>query len=127
MYVCPSEIIEEQSKAKAKAILDQMTQETKNKAIVAINDAFSDETPFEMNWEIIATALTKKSVDNYEKYGFGIWFNRNFLANVHKQIERNIRAEEMTESDYERFFNDDSENGIAVNANDGDDDDELPF
>lgn len=104
MYVISSEEIEERSKKKAKEILDQMTHETRSKALVAIEDAFSDENQFQMNWEVIATALTKKSVDNYEKYGFGIWFNRNFLANVHKQIERNIAAEDISESDYEAFF-----------------------
>lgn len=127
MYVIASEEIEERSKKKAKEILDQMTHETRSKALVAIEDAFSGENPFEMNWEIIATALTKKSVDNYEKYGFGIWFNRNFLANVHKQIERNIAAEEISESDYEAFFanpKEEKEKSKSMMFNDDDDDDD---
>lgn len=104
MYLENDYEIEHESKEKAKQILDQMNQTTRSKALIAIKDAFSDENPFKMNWEFIATALTKKSVENYEKYGFGIWFNRNFVANVNKQIERNIVAESFTDDDYESFF-----------------------
>ena len=108
MYVAyRTDEFEDAAKARAKEILDQMTPKTRQLAMIAIKDAFDDDNAFEMNWEIIATALTKKSVDNYEKYGFGIWFNRNFLANVHKQMERNIEAEELTKDDYEKFFSDD--------------------
>lgn len=127
MYVIASEEIEERSKEKAKEILDQMTHGTRSKALIAIEDAFSEENPFEMNWEIIATALTKKSVDNYEKYGFGIWFNRNFLANVHKQIERNIAAEEISESDYESFFANPKEEKEKPESTMFDDDDDFYF
>ena len=128
MYVAyGTEELEEREKAKAKAILDQMTPETKHLAMVAIKDAFDDKNAFKMNWEIIATALTKKSVDNYEKYGFGIWFNRNFLANVNKQIERNIAAEELTEDDYEKFFAASPTDEPKSSVNTYDDDEEYPF
>ena len=110
MYVEYDDIQEEISKKKAKAILDKMNQETKQKALVAIEDAFSDDNKYEMNWEIIATALTKKSIDNFEQYGFGLFFNRNFLANVHKQIDRNMKAESLSDEDYETFFTDDKSN-----------------
>ena len=110
MYVEYDDIQEEISKKKAKAILDKMNQETKQKALVAIEDAFSDDNKYEMNWEIIATALTKKSIDNFEQYGFGLFFNRNFLANVHKQIDRNMKAESLSDEDYEAFFTDDKSN-----------------
>lgn len=118
MYVQYSDIAEEQSKRKAKAILDQMNQETRNKALIAIEDAFSDDNKYEMNWEIIATALTKKSVENYEKYGFGLLFNRNFLANVHKQIDRNVKAESISEDDYESFFADDGSRSVDLEEDD---------
>lgn len=118
MYVQYSDIAEEQSKRKAKAILDQMNRETRNKALIAIEDAFSDDNKYEMNWEIIATALTKKSVENYEKYGFGLLFNRNFLANVHKQIDRNVKAESISEDDYESFFADGGSRSVDLEEDD---------
>lgn len=100
---------EERYIAKSKEILEQMNKETRMKALKAIEDLFSDETPFSITWEFIANALTKKSVNNYEMYGFGILFNRNFIANVNKQIERNREIEEFTEEDFEDFFSNESD------------------
>lgn len=100
---------EERYIAKSKEILEQMNKETRMKALKAIEDLFSDETPFSITWEFIANALTKKSVNNYEMYGFGILFNRNFIANVNKQIERNREIEEFTEEDFEDFFSSESD------------------
>lgn len=99
---------EERYIAKSKEILEQMNKETRMKALKAIEDLFSDETPFSITWEFIANALTKKSVSNYEMYGFGILFNRNFVANVNKQIERNREVEKFTEEDFEDFFSGES-------------------
>ena len=100
---------EERYIAKSKEILEQMNKETRMKALKAIEDLFIDETPFSITWEFIANALTKKSVNNYEMYGFGILFNRNFIANVNKQIERNREIEEFTEEDFEDFFSNESD------------------
>ena len=100
---------EERYIVKSKEILEQMNKETRMKALKAIEDLFSDETPFSITWEFIANALTKKSVSNYEVYGFGILFNRNFVANVNKQIERNREVEQFTEEDFEDFFSGESD------------------
>ena len=55
-------------------------------------------------WEFLANALTKKSKDNFERYGFGIFWNTGFRASVYQAMKREREAQTITQEDIENFF-----------------------
>lgn len=70
----------------AKSFIAKLNEESQRKAAIAIDDLMeSDERK---DWRYVATALKKKSVANWEMFGFGLMFNKRFVASVFKQIER---------------------------------------
>ena len=93
---------EETYKAEAYELINQFDYRTQQKAVVAIQDLFNSE--HEIDWRFIATALKKKSKDNFMKYGFGIFFNRGFIASTYKQMEREDESDDIDVSEY--FFGD---------------------
>ena len=93
---------EEQYKQEAYSIIKNFSIKTQKKAVMAIDDLFSDDEPHSITWRYVATALKKKSKDNYETYGFGIWFNNCFIGNVYESIKREDEAEDISVIDY--FF-----------------------
>ena len=98
MYVqCDNEEI---YKEKSFELIKQFDIDTQKKAVKAIDDLFSSE--FKISWRFISVALTKKSKDNYCKYGFGLWFNKGFISHVYAQIER---EESTKDIDLNKFFN----------------------
>ena len=83
----------------AKEFIAKLNEESQRKAVVAIDDLMeSDERK---DWRYIATALKKKSLTNWETFGFGLMFNKRFVASVFKQIERD---DESNEIDLAAFF-----------------------
>ena len=92
---------EDQYKDEAYEIISRFNYNTQQRAVIAIQDLFDSE--HEISWQFIATALKKKSKDNYETYGFGIWFNKRFIASVLNQIKRDKRAKNIEVS---KFFDD---------------------
>lgn len=93
---------EKQYKQEAYFLIRHFSDKTQKKAVKAINDLFSDDEPHSFTWRYVATALKKKSKDNYETYGFGIWFNKCFIGNVYEAIKREDEADEIDVVDY--FF-----------------------
>ena len=81
----------------AKEFIDKLDYRTQQKAAVAIKDLLDNGK----DWEWIDTALHKKSVGDWEQWGFGLMFNQNFNISVLQQIERNEKAREI---DVEEFF-----------------------
>lgn len=92
-------IDEERYKEEAYEILNQFDYQTQQKAVKAIEDLFNSEHL--ISWQFVATALKKKSKDNFNKYGFGILFNLGFIASVYKQMERDTEAKKI---DVEEYF-----------------------
>lgn len=82
----------------AKQFLLELDPKARNKLIIAIDDLFNSDP--NISWEFVDTALKKKSVDNWNKFGGGLLFNRNFKAAVYDQMRRNREAEEMDTEDY---------------------------
>lgn len=91
---------ENKYKNEAYELLKQFDYHTQQKAVKAIQDLFSSE--HQISWQFIATALKKKSKDNYKKYGFGIMFNNGFIASVYKEIERDLESSNI---DVDEYFN----------------------
>lgn len=98
---------EKEFEKEAKEILFELDETPQKKMIIAIDDLF-DKDP-NITWEFIATALKKKSLDNWSKKGGGLLFNRNFKACVYEQMERNREAEEMDTRDFFSILFDDSD------------------
>lgn len=73
----------------AKDYVKELNPTTQKKAIVAIQDALNND---KRDWQWIATALRKKSVNEWTKWGFGLFFDNKFQASVYQQIERDERC-----------------------------------
>lgn len=84
---------EDEYKREVYAMLDQFNLQTRQRCAIAIRDLFDSE--HRISWQFIATALKKKSLENYQTYGFGLWFNNGFIANVFKQMERDDLAKRI--------------------------------
>lgn len=83
----------------AKEFISKLNEESQRKAVIAIDDLMnSDERK---DWRFVAAALKKKSITNWELFGFGLLFNNRFIASVFKQIERD---DESSEVDLPAFF-----------------------
>lgn len=74
----------------AKDYIRELNPKTQKKAIVAIQDAINND---KRDWQWIATALKKKSANEWTKWGFGLFFDSRFQASVYQQIERDERCE----------------------------------
>lgn len=91
---------EQDYKRCAREIIFDFEPHTQKLAVKAIEDMFSADNPDIYTWRFIATALKKKSKNNYEKYGFGVWFNKNFYANVFDSMKREDEAESISVRDF---------------------------
>lgn len=76
----------------AKDYVKELDSATQKKAIVAIQDALNND---KRDWRWIATALRKKSVNEWTKWGFGLFFDNKFQASVYQQIERDERCKHI--------------------------------
>ena len=115
MYVkCDNE---SKYKQDAYSVIEQFNTKTKKKLMIAIEDMFSDGESRRYSWQFIATALRKKSVDNWQLMGFGLMWNASFCANVHKQMERDDKLEHISELDVINFF-DSTDKGESKEAGD---------
>lgn len=83
----------------AKCFIKQLTEDTQKRAVVAIKDAME----YGRDWEWIDTALRKKGVSCWEKWGFGLFFHEPFNGSVWEQIKRNREAENV---DLDEFYED---------------------
>ncbi len=72
-----------------KEYIRELDAATQKKAVVAIQDAQKEGR----DWLWVSTALRKKSVNEWEKWGFGLFFDNKFQASVYQQIERDKRCE----------------------------------
>lgn len=83
----------------AKEFIERFSEEAQRKAVIAIGDLMESDP--RKDWRFIATALKKKSVANWELFGFGLLFNSRFIASVFKQIERDNASRDI---DLDAFF-----------------------
>lgn len=75
----------------AREYVAQLDKVTQQRALVAIQDALRDKK----SWQWIATALRKKGLNEWQRWGFGLFFNKQFEASVYQQIERDERCEKV--------------------------------
>lgn len=87
-------------KDKCYEITKTFTEETQVKCVKALSEMREEG----FTWEFLANALTKKSKDNFERYGFGIFWNTGFRASVYQAIQREREAQTITQEDIENFF-----------------------
>lgn len=87
-------------KDKCHDIVKTFTEDTQIKCIKALSEMREEG----FSWEFLSECLTKKSKDNFEKYGFGIFWNAGFRAGVYRSIQRNREASIITKEDIENFF-----------------------
>lgn len=80
----------------ARQFIKQLDPETRKKAIIAIQDILKDDK----DWKWIATALKKKGIEEWQKWGFGLFFNFKFQGSVYQQIERDERSKTIDASDW---------------------------
>ena len=80
----------------ARQFIKQLDPETRKKAIIAIQDILKDDK----DWKWIATALKKKGIEEWQKWGFGLFFNFKFQGSVYQQIERDERSKTIDATDW---------------------------
>lgn len=88
---------EKQYEIEAKEYVSNLTKPTQHLAKVAIDDCLA----LGRTWRWIATALNKKGFNNWERFKFGLLFNRQFNASVVATITREDEAEN---ADLDDFF-----------------------
>lgn len=80
----------------AREYVAQLDKGTQQRALVAIQDALRDKK----SWQWIATALRKKGLNEWQRWGFGLFFNKQFEASVYQQIERDERCQSVDVSSW---------------------------
>lgn len=91
----------------AKDYIRELNPKTQKKAIVAIQDAINND---KRDWQWIATALKKKSANEWAKWGFGLFFDSRFQASVYQQMERDERCKSI---DAESWLNGSSFDSVS--------------
>lgn len=74
-----------------KEYIKELDAVTQKRAVVAIQDAQKEGR----DWLWVSTALKKKSTHEWQKWGFGLFFDQKFQASVYQQIERDKRCKSI--------------------------------
>lgn len=94
---------------RAKELILDFDKKTQRECVQAIHDWMRR---YSEDWRFIATALRRKSKENFTRQGFGIFFNAGFMASTYDAIRREDEAQEI---DLDEFYGDSFSRRVRYN------------